>query len=177
MVVDVVDSKLEFAQSFCATSTFKPSPAAAGESKMDAGVRNAKTLIESIGDDVLRNEGFDLVLECTGAEPCIQMGVWALRPKGRFVQVGMGRSEVEYPITRVCVKELEMTGSFRYGAGTYETSIALVASGLIDVTRLVTHRYLFDESEKAFATTTTGKGEDGKTAIKVQICQGEGLSA
>ncbi|EPQ32209.1 uncharacterized protein PFL1_00406 [Pseudozyma flocculosa PF-1] len=174
VVVDVIDSKLEFAKTFGATSTFKPSMPNAGESKMDASVRNANTLLEQIGDDVLRKEGFDLVLECTGAEPCIQMGVWALRPKGRFVQVGMGRSEVEYPITRICVKELEMTGSFRYGAGTYETSIALVANKLIDVTRLVTHRYLFDDAEKAFATTTRGKGEDGQTAIKVQISQGPG---
>lgn len=174
VVVDVVDSKLQFAKEFCATSTFKPTMPKEGESKVDASVRNARELIESIGDDVLTKEGFDLVLECTGAEPCIQTGIWALRPKGRFVQVGMGRSDVDFPITRVCVKELGVTGSFRYGSRTYETSISLVSSGLIDVTKLVTHRFLFKDAVKAFDVTTKGVGEDGKTAIKVQISQGEG---
>ncbi|GAK65324.1 xylitol dehydrogenase [Moesziomyces antarcticus] len=174
VVVDVVDNKLEFAKGFCATSTFKPSLPKEGEAKIDAATRNAQDLIKSIGDDVGAHEGFDLVLECTGAEPCIQMGIQALRPKGRFVQVGMGRSEVEFPITRVCVKEIDVTGSFRYGAGAYKTSISLVSTGLIDVTKMVTHRFLFKDAIKAFDTTTKGVGEDGKTAIKVQISQGEG---
>lgn len=174
VVVDVVDSKLEFAQSFCATSTFKPSMPQQGEAKIDSAARNAKDLIAQLGDDVAAREGFDLVLECTGAEPCIQMGIQALRPKGRFVQVGMGRSEVEFPITRVCVKEIDVTGSFRYGVGAYQTSISLVSTGLIDVTKMVTHRFLFKDAVKAFETTTKGVGEDGKTAIKVQISQGEG---
>ncbi|CDU26023.1 probable xylitol dehydrogenase [Sporisorium scitamineum] len=174
VVVDVVDSKLEFANEFCATSTFKPSLPKQGEAKIDAAARNAQDLIKSLGDDVAAQEGFDLVLECTGAEPCIQMGIQALRPKGRFVQVGMGRSEVEFPITHVCVKEIDVTGSFRYGAGTYKTSINLVSTGKIDVTKMVTHRFLFKDAVKAFETTTKGVGEDGKTAIKVQISQGEG---
>ncbi|SNX85502.1 probable xylitol dehydrogenase [Melanopsichium pennsylvanicum] len=174
VVVDVVDNKLEFAKGFCATSTFKPSLPKQGESKIDSATRNAQDLINSLGDDVAWKQGFDLVLECTGAEPCIQMGVQALRPKGRFVQVGMGRSEVEFPITRICVKEIDLTGSFRYGSGTYKTSISLVSTGLIDVTKMVTHRFLFKDAIKAFETTTKGVGEDGKTAIKVQISQGEG---
>lgn len=174
VVVDVVESKLEFAKEWCATSTFKPSLPQEGETKAETAARNAQHLISSLGDDVAAREGFDLVLECTGAEPCINMGIQALRPQGRFVQVGMGRSEVEFPITRVCVKEINVTGSFRYGAGTYKTSINLVSTGAIDVTKMVTHRFLFKDAVKAFETTTKGVGEDGKTAIKVQISQGEG---
>lgn len=33
-----------------------------------------------------------------------------------------------------------MTGSFRYGPGDYQTSIDLVATGKIDVGKIVTHR-------------------------------------
>ncbi|PWN52277.1 putative xylitol dehydrogenase [Violaceomyces palustris] len=173
VVVDVVDSKLEFARSFGATSTFKPSRADPGEDRMEASQKNAERLLQELGDDLIENEGFDLVLECTGAEPCIQMGCWSLRPRGRFVQVGMGSSNANLPVTRIGVKELIFTGSFRYGAGTYETSINLVANRKIDVARLVTHRYVFHDAVKAFDATTRGKGEDGKTVIKVQISQGE----
>lgn len=32
---------------------------------------------------------FDYVIECTGAEPCVQMGIHLLRTRGTFVQVGI----------------------------------------------------------------------------------------
>lgn len=63
--------------------------------------------------------------------------------------------------------------SFRYGIGSYETAINLVAGGKLPVAKIVTHRYTFEECEKAFQATAKGKGEDGKSVIKVQICQGE----
>jgi len=43
----------------------------------------------------------------------------------------------------------------------------------VDVSRIVTHRYNFDDALMAFEATARGKGEDGKAVIKVQICQGE----
>lgn len=173
VTVDIVAEKLAFAREFCATSTFTPTRANEGESSVDASARNARELISAIGDDVAENGGFDLVLEATGAQPCLQMAGWAVKPCGRIVQIGMGAPDVLMPVTRMLVNEVTMTGSFRYGAGDYERSIELVASGKIDVKRLVTHRYAFDDADKAFATTTRGAGEDGRACIKVQISQGE----
>lgn len=117
VVVDIVDDKLKFAQEFAATSTFKPSPPKEGEGKTESAERNAQELINSIqpltqgaDNDVARNGGFDLVMECTGAPPCIQMGMFAAKPRARFVQVGMGANDVTIPIHKLGVKELEMTG-------------------------------------------------------------------
>lgn len=172
VVVDIVQEKLAFARDFCATSTYMSTRAVEGESPIDAAVRNAHTLIGEIGADVAENGGFDLVLEATGAPPCLQMGGWAVRPLGRIVQIGMGTADVLMPVTRLLVNEVTVTGSFRYGAGDYDRAIELVASGQIDVSRLVTHRYVFDDADKAFAATARGRGEDGQTCIKVQISQG-----
>ncbi|KDN38275.1 putative xylitol dehydrogenase [Tilletiaria anomala UBC 951] len=176
VVVDILDDKLKFAFSFAATSTFKPSAAKEDESQMDASERNAAELIASLPEpdnDVARKGGFDLVMECTGAPPCIQMGIFAARARAKFVQIGMGANEMAIPIHRIGIKELDMTGSFRYGVGAYETAINLVASGKLDVAKIVTHRYTFADCIKAFDATAKGKGEDGKAVIKVQICQGE----
>lgn len=170
---------------------------------MVASERNANTLLEMMGPEVKAKGGVDLVLECTGAPPCIQMGLFATRIRGRFVQVGMGASDVTIPIHRINIrvsvlfflsllstlashsdapnhtlsvenvqKEIEMTGSFRYGADVYSLAIELVASGRIDVTRIVTHRYVFEDALKAFEATAKGKGDDGLATIKVQISQG-----
>lgn len=89
-----------------------------------------------------------------------------------LTQVGMGNPDVQVPITHLIVKEIALLGSFRYAAGDYDIAIQLAASGKVDVTRLVTHRYVFQDADKAFQATTRGKGEDGQACIKVQICQG-----
>ncbi|UZJ52049.1 hypothetical protein CBS101457_001369 [Exobasidium rhododendri] len=172
VVVDIIQSKLDFAKQFCATSTFKPSPPRDGEDKMAASERNAGQLILEMGEDVLAQGGVDLVLECTGAPPCIQMGVFLCKIRGRMVQVGMGPKDVLIPLWRINIREIEMTGSFRY-VNCYPIAIDLVASKKIDVTKIVTHRYPFKDAMKAFDATLKGKGEDGRSTIKVQICQGE----
>ncbi|WFC97452.1 hypothetical protein MYAM1_000166 [Malassezia yamatoensis] len=171
--VDLVDEKLDFARQFCATSTFKSEPPLQNESGMDCSRRNAETLVHSLGKDMQRNGGFDLAIEATGAQSCLQMACWAVGALGRIVAVGMGNPEPQVPITRLMVREISFKGSFRYSAGDYEKSIGLASTGKIDVERLVTHRYLFEDADLAFDATARGKGEDGKACIKVQICQGK----
>ena len=51
--------------------------------------------------------------------------------------------------------------------GDYALAISLVASGRIKLAELVTHRYAFEEAEKAFAAARAGSGADGKPVIKV----------
>lgn len=174
VIVDVVDAKLEFAKSFCADSSFKPSMPKEGETRIASSERNAQDLIasEASSDDIRSKGGFDLVLECTGAEPCVQMGLFAAKKRSRFVQIGMGNTPLSLPIHRINIFEIEMVGSFRYGSGTYRTAIELVRTGKIDVSRIVTHRYKFTDALKAFEATKKGKGEDGEPTIKVTICQG-----
>ena len=173
---DLVDEKLAFASDFCATSTFKPDARRPDESEGELAARTASALKASLGGRVQANDGFDLVLDATGAQSCIMLGVWAARPQGRVVAVGMGRPDILVPVTRMSVQEIELVGSFRYSCGDYERAIALVSSGQIDVKRLVTHRYVFSDASKAFDATTAGRGEDGRATIKVQICQGEARS-
>lgn len=171
-VVDLIDEKLDFAREFAATHTYKSSRPQEGETPAQAAQRNARAVVELTGPEVVRNGGFDLVLECTGAPPCVAMGINAARPKGRYVQVGMGVDNVTVPLAYVNVREVIVTGSFRYGAGTYRTAIDLVASGKLPISKIVTHRFSFDDAIKAFETTASGKGPDGRSAIKVQISQG-----
>lgn len=53
---------------------------------------------------------------------------------------------------------------FRY-ANCYPKAIAMVASGMVDVKPLITHRFKLEETVKAFETAKTGAGG----AIKVMI--------
>ena len=110
-------------------------------------------------------EGPDVVIEATGAQSCIQTGVHLVKKGGMYVQAGMGRENVNFPITTACVRDLTIRGSIRYTAGCYSTAVDLVGSGKIDVKQLITHRFAFEESERAFGTVKKG-GED---VLKVMI--------
>ena len=89
-----------------------------------------------------------VLLECSGHAPAIAEGIRALDRAGRAVLVGMGSDEVALPLPVVQERELELVGTFRY-ANTWPTAIALVASGRIDLDRLVTGTYRLDQTEEA----------------------------
>jgi L-iditol 2-dehydrogenase len=89
-----------------------------------------------------------VLLECSGHAPVIAEAIRALDRAGRAVLVGMGSDEVALPLSVVQEHELELMGTFRY-ANTWPVAIALVASGRIDLDRLVTGTYRLDQTEEA----------------------------
>ena len=50
-----------------------------------------KTVAAMIKEQFGLGEGADVVLECTGAEPCIQAGINVAKKGGTYVQAGMGK--------------------------------------------------------------------------------------
>ena len=64
---------------------------------------------------------------------------------------------------------LNIKGSFRYGPGAYKLALQLIANGQIDPRPIVTHRYPFEQAQKAFETMIRGEGEDGQRPVKVLI--------
>jgi hypothetical protein len=68
------------------------------------------------------------------------------------VLVGMGGDEHLLPLSVIQERELELTGTFRY-AGTWPRAIALIASGRINLDRLVTGTYRLDQTEEALTAS------------------------
>lgn len=84
---------------------------------------------------------------------------------GRYVQVGMGSNMmIKMPLFDVINKQLEVTGSFRYGAGDYQLAISLVERSLIELSPLVTQRYDFADALAAFEMTRRGRDDEGKVS-------------
>ncbi|KAJ9374526.1 hypothetical protein DTO282F9_8401 [Paecilomyces variotii] len=158
--VDVVQSRLEVAKSYGVDHTFIPPRAQPGVDPMEHAETVAKAMHEKFGVD-----GFDVVLECSGAEPCVQLGIYAAKRGGTFVQAGMGKENVLFPITAVCTRGLVVKGSIRYLPGCYPAAIDLISSGQIDVKRLITNRYKFEEAEQAFELVKAGRQDVFKVMI------------
>ncbi|XP_009986996.1 PREDICTED: sorbitol dehydrogenase, partial [Tauraco erythrolophus] len=99
----------------------------------------------------------DITLECTGAQACIQAGVYATRSGGTLVLVGLGPEMVTVPIVNASLREVDIRGVCRY-CNTWPVAIALLASKRINVKPLVTHRFPLEKALEAFETSKRGDG-------------------
>jgi D-xylulose reductase len=160
--IDVVQARLDLAQSYGADATFMPPRAEAGVDPMIHAETVATALKEKFGLGL----GADVVLECSGAEACVQLGVYAARPGGTIVQAGMGKEVVQFPITTVCTQGLTLKGSIRYLNGCYPAAIDLISTGKIDVKKLITNRFKFEQAEEAFELVRQGRQDVFKVMIE-----------
>jgi D-xylulose reductase len=145
--VDIQPQRLEFAASYAATHTFMPEQVSAEE--------NAARLLKETG---LGPDGADAVIDASGAEPSIQTSLHVVRRGGVYVQGGMGKPDITFPIMALCIKEVTAKGSFRYGSGDYRLALEFVGSGKVDVKKLITGTVKFEEAEEAFRNVKAGTG-------------------
>jgi L-iditol 2-dehydrogenase len=157
LVADIVASRLDFALQKGATHVYEMQKTSCQE--------NAAQLLESSGQS-----GSDIVIDATGAQPCIETGIEVLKKGGVFVQAGLGQPKITFPVGLICDKEAIFRGSFRYGPGDYKLAIALVASGRVNLDGFVTQVFAFSEAQEAFETVLQKHG------IKSVIC-GPGVTS
>ncbi|KAK0751500.1 chaperonin 10-like protein [Schizothecium vesticola] len=152
VITDIDEGRLKFAKEICPeVITHKVERASAEDS--------AKVLVEKFG-------GIEptIAIECTGVESSIAAAIWAVKFGGKVFVVGVGKNEIQLPFMRASVREVDLQFQYRY-CNTWPRAIRLIENGVVDLTRLVTHRFQLEDALKAFDTAS-----DPKTgAIKVQI--------
>lgn len=149
--VDIAEDKLERSKQFGATHTILSSP------DEDAFVNTVSKDLGGILPDV--------VLECSGAQTAIRCGIKSCRAGGNYVQVGMGRDNVNFPISEVGSKELTFHGCFRYKKGDFADSVALLSSGKVNGKPLISHTYSFDQGPEAYQFNAEHPDKVVKTMI------------
>jgi D-xylulose reductase len=118
--------------------------------------------------NVVRREtddwGVDIVFECSGNEKAASEVFNLVCPGGRVVFIGMPVAPISYDVTRAAVKETRVEHIFRY-AHVFPRCIAMLSSGKIDVSPLITRTFGFEESVKAVEFATNPP----PGSVKVQI--------
>lgn len=97
IAVDISQARLDFAKSYAADHVFLPPRADPNSDPVAHSEKFAAMIKEQFG----LGEGADIVLECTGAEPCIQAGINVAKKGGTYVQAGMGK-EVSPMSSQTC---------------------------------------------------------------------------
>ena len=105
---------------------------------------------------------FDVTFECSAAAPAIRSALECTRPLGRIVQVGV-TGDLPVPLNMVVGKEIELVGSHRFHAE-FAEAVALIDSGTIDPTPILTQTFPVDRALDAFELAG-----DRTRAVKVQL--------
>src|SRR5258708_2723291 len=84
--VDIVKERLDFALSYAATDVFLP-PKPNGEKNVDFPRRVTDLMVKELDLEQRGPKAIDLVVDASGAEVCIQTGLFLLKFGGTYVQV------------------------------------------------------------------------------------------
>lgn len=106
----------------------------------------------------------DVCIDASGVETAVKECIYAAKRGGVVVLVGMGKPDMCLPVWEIGSREVDIRGVFRY-ANTYPAALELVASGKVQMKRLVTHRFKMQDATDAFETAR----ERSSKAIKVII--------
>lgn len=112
----------------------------------------------------LTDDGFDVVLEASGAPPALKGAFTTTRRGGTIVQIGtISVPEVALPVNLIMVRELHIVGSFRYG-NVWPAAVRLVSSGRVDLKPLITQVLPLRQAAEAVALAGSRSG-----VVKVQL--------
>lgn len=156
---------------FSAASQFDGAKGLASEILSTAGPNDDGFILEEDED------GFDVTFECTGKEVCMHTSLYATKPGGKVVMVGMGTPIQTLPLSVSHLREIDIVGVFRY-ANTYATGIRMLCSqkkntvgpALPNLDDMVTHRFKgLAEAHRAFELASRTSDDDGNLVLKVII--------
>lgn len=111
--------------------------------------------------------GVDLVFEAAGSPSTILQTASLVARGGTVVLIGLSAQGVlPFDLGTLMNKEAEVKTVFRY-RNVYPLAIEAVRSGRVDVKRLVTNRYPFEESQRAFSEAVSDKAKIVKGVIEL----------
>ncbi len=112
--------------------------------------------IESLSEDEYGT--FDAVLEMSGSAHGLPLALQAVRIAGKIIAFGIPKQDVTINMGLIIDKEVTIESVFgrRIWETWYQTS-ALLVSGKIDLTKIITHRFKLADFEEAMAVMKSGK--------------------
>jgi D-xylulose reductase len=108
--------------------------------------------------------GVEIVFEATGSPKAAATIFEPLCPGGRVVLIGGQSEPIAYDAGAAMVREARVENIFRY-AHVFPRCVAMLSSGAIDVKPLITRKFEFDESVRAFEIAASAPKGD----VKMQI--------
>ena len=107
--------------------------------------------------------GADVVFECSGAEASVANCMNALRPLGRYTQVGHFGKDITIPYDLVAFRQFHIAGSVGYTAASWVRALRILAQGRVQLADLVSQVLPLDAWQEGF------RAFEEKSALKVLL--------
>ena len=109
------------------------------------------------------NKGyFDIMIEASGNEAALHMGLEVLKPRSTLIQLGLG-GNIALPQNMIVSKEIEIKGSFRFHEE-FALAVDLINNKRVNLKPLLTEVLPLAQAKQAFDLAS-----DRSRAMKVQI--------
>ncbi len=116
----------------------------------------ADKVLNPLKEDVIKEgfnflpPGYDTVFECAGQQETLDQAIEFLKPGGKLMVIGIPREErVSFVIDKIRRKEITIVNVRRQNKCT-QKAIDLISSKNVDLGFMVTHKFSFEDAEKAF---------------------------
>ncbi|RAS75618.1 NAD(P)-dependent alcohol dehydrogenase [Priestia endophytica] len=149
VVVDLYDNKLELAKELGASAVINAS----------------KHDVEAMCKDILGEDGADIVFETAGSQKTASQTTSLVMRGGTIAIVGTIKGETPINFLQIN-REVTIMTVFRY-ANAYPETIQAIASGQVDVKKMVNRMFTFDEVQEAFDYAITHKKELIKGVVQI----------
>lgn len=110
--------------------------------------------------------GPDFVFETAGSRYTAENAVYICKKGGTIMQVGNVVGETSMNLQKMCDKELTLLTNFRY-RNMYPVCLEAISSGRVDVKKIISRIYLFDDTMEAFEDCINKKQSMVKAVIKI----------
>jgi threonine dehydrogenase-like Zn-dependent dehydrogenase len=124
-------------------------------------------LTEESPRDVVKREtggrGVDASIDAVGSPTALNLAVRLVRRAGTVVAIGVHAEALELPMNLVFLKSLTLKAGHANVIGHIDRVLAMLASGSLDPSPLVTHRMKLDDAADAYAIY------DRREALKIVL--------
>ena len=105
-----------------------------------------------------RQRRINVVVECAGVESAVAWALALVRPRGRYVQMGLLAPEVTVPFGLIVTREISVTSGFGSSPAGWHRAVALLASNLLQIDALVTDVLSLDQWRDAIQHVKSHEG-------------------
>ncbi|MBR3161383.1 MAG: zinc-binding dehydrogenase [Bacilli bacterium] len=112
------------------------------------------------------NGGFDKVIECCGVASAVSEAFMCVKPGGIIVLAGVSLTPVAVPTVVPIMKEAKILTAIAYTEDEFDTTLKLIATKKISVTKYIDDFIKLDGAQEAFERLTSGKDSAVKIVFK-----------
>lgn len=108
--------------------------------------------------DLTDGLGADVVLECSGSQSAVEMGLELVRKQGKYTQIGLFGRSIQVDFEKIAYKEIKVTGSLAQRWTAWKKALQLMSQEIVRTKPIISDVYPLSEWEKAFAQFAEKKG-------------------